>query len=192
MNWPDKDDRSVVAEMQQDPQSPEWQKCRAFFIKKYMKKGYPDPIKEDVVQEALIKVLKCLGTFSYKYPLVVWLGIIFTSTAIDFFRKERRERANISLNVLQDASEEELEVAIETRTPEDAVIIREEIHEVITGYHKALEGRRNGKRDFYVWSRVLLGQEVRQIADHLKIDRQTIYRIIREAKQYFSQLRHKD
>ncbi len=122
----------------------------------------------------------------------MWLGIIFTSTAIDFFRKERRERANISLNVLQDASEEELEVAIETRTPEDAVIIREEIHEVITGYHKALEGRRNGKRDFYVWSRVLLGQEVRQIADHLKIDRQTIYRIIREAKQYFSQLRHKD
>ena len=192
MSWPDKDDRSVVTEMQKDPQSPEWQKCRAFFIKKYMKKGYPDTIKEDVVQEALIKVLKYLGTFSYKYPLVVWLGIIFTSTAIDYFRKERRERANISLNVLQDASVEELEVAIETRTPEDDVLIREEIHEAITGYHKALEGRRNGKRDFYVWSRVLLGQEVRQIADHLKIDRQTIYRILREAKQYFSQLRHKD
>ncbi|HZO75454.1 MAG TPA: sigma-70 family RNA polymerase sigma factor [Ktedonobacteraceae bacterium] len=191
MNWPE-DDRSVVTEMQKDPLSPEWQKCRAFFIKKYMKKGYPDTIKEDVVQEALIKVLKYLGTFSYKYPLVVWLGIIFTSTAIDFFRKERKERANISLNVLQDASEEDLEVAIETRTPEDDALIREEIREVITGYHKALEGRRNGKRDFYVWSRVLLGQEVRQIADHLKIDRQTIYRVIREAKQYFSQLRHKD
>lgn len=194
--WPDKDDRSVVTEMLNDPQSPEWGKCHAFLtarIKGIFGVGYPEHLKEDVVQETLIKVFRHLGSFSYQYSLAAWLAVILTRTAIDCFRRERRGKANVSLDALQDADDEELAIAIETRTPEEDSILHEEIQEALAEHQEYLKRKspKTAKRDFSVLYRcVLLGQEVKHVADCLRIDRQTIYHILRKAKKYF-QLRRK-
>lgn len=197
MDWPNQDDRSIAREMTENPNSPEWLRCRAFLmarIKRVFGGGCPEHLKEDIVQETLIKVVRSLGTFSYQYPLAAWLVVILTRTAIDCFRRERKEKANVvSLDILQDAKEG-YEVAAQTRDLEEHCITSETINEMASGYREWLNKKpKNAERDFDVWRlHVLLGQEAKHIADCLKIDIQIVYRIIRKAKQYFSEHRHED
>lgn len=192
-HWPDKDDRSIV-KMLQDQQSHAWQACRDFFLKKYVKKGYPESAKEDVVQNALIKVYHSLKDFSFKSSLVVWLGTILSTTVIDFARKERNRDANVSLNALQDADEKGWEAAVETRTLEDHCLTRETIVEAVTGYREWLKkkSRKNAERDYDLWSRYVQGQSIGQIAHDRQMKEDTVRHALRKAKQYFSQLHPED
>ncbi len=195
-NWPAQNDRNIVRAMKENPHSPEWEKCRAFLtarIKWIFGGDCPDHLREDIVQETLIKVFRGLKTFSYQSPLVIWLGVLLTRTAIDYlFRKERKEKAHISLDALQDASGEGLEIAAESRALEDHCLTRITINELVNGYREWLKKTdpKNAERDFSIWSRcVLQGQSVKHIAACLNVSIHIIYRVLRKARKYFSQFR---
>lgn len=195
MSWPDKNDREVVHEMMENPDSPEWQKCYAFLtarIKHIFRGGYPEYVRDDIVQEAMTKVFLRLATFSYKCPLGVWLAILLTRTAIDYFRKWQTERNHVSLSAFQDTGGEELELMAKILAPEDHCLTRVTINELVNGYRAWLkeEDPENAERNFAIWSRhVLQGQSVKHIADCLNVSIHIIYRVLREARKYFSQFR---
>jgi len=192
MSWPE-DDRSIV-KMLQDQQSHAWQACRDFFLKKYVKKGYPEKVKEDVVQSALIKVYQSLKDFSFKGSLAGWLGVILTTTVIDFARQERKKEGNVSLDALQEG-EERYALAVEARTPEEHCLTCETVVEVWTGLWHFLKRKSPGiaKRDFDICRRYYVqGQTVRQIAHDLQIKESAVRHALRKAKKYFSQIRRKD
>jgi RNA polymerase sigma factor (sigma-70 family) len=54
----------------------------------------------DVLQESFIKVFKRLDTFKFECPLKAWIRKIIVNTALDHYRKRKREQEN-ALNYMQ-------------------------------------------------------------------------------------------
>jgi RNA polymerase sigma-70 factor (ECF subfamily) len=49
----------------------------------------------DIVQESFIKVFKKLESFNFDCPLKAWIRKIIVNTALDHYRKKKREQENV-------------------------------------------------------------------------------------------------
>lgn len=82
----------------------------------------------DVSQEVFLKLYHNIGTFKGESSFSSWLYRIAKNTALDFLRREKRNRSNVSLSVENDDGEEaELEIpdTTEKNNPEKQALLRE-------------------------------------------------------------------
>ena len=91
--------------------------------------GHPEDT-EDIVQEALLKAWKALGTFKQESRLSTWLIAIATRTAIDVLRHQKRWRAEAQVayaNLCSQSEELSGEVIAQYASPDFSYEVREHI-----------------------------------------------------------------
>lgn len=91
--WPGDDERSVVEAMIRDRDSKHWEECNRLVRQRVpiQAKNIPSNRHEEIIQEAMYKVVKYLPEFRFQSTLRTWLNAIIVSCIIDMYRKRRRE-----------------------------------------------------------------------------------------------------
>jgi RNA polymerase sigma factor (sigma-70 family) len=161
-DWPGPDDRAVVNQMKENPQSPHWEACQkrvAYQI--YFDMKVPDGLKEEIVQNAMKSVKVALADFRYESRLTTWLVTVVRSRIKDELRRYHRAKVNeTSLNALQQDNEGEEADRFEVvapRTTEDECIIRERLREAILGLQTYAKQHKHAKRNGEILSNFSFG-----------------------------------
>lgn len=90
--WPGSDDRRVVKEMLNDPNSPHWEKCRNCIASYLQKSGVPAEYLDDIIQNTVMSVMPGLKNFRFECRLTAWLQTIARNRKIDWYRDKAREK----------------------------------------------------------------------------------------------------
>ncbi len=187
-NWPEGDDRLVVAEMLSDTDSPHWEKCRAFIAKQLFKMKHPPGSEEDIVQQALLAIKKNLSHFRFDAQLTSWITLITNNKAKDALRAYKRQIEQvISIEASQEVEKESIRIDIATeRTLEEEYLLREKLREAISGLQTFVTQQK--KHDLrnarIVFLALLEDLPCDEVAQRLGVDRQVVYTVIRAARRH--------
>lgn len=146
------DDRIVVEEMLRDQRSGQWHECYLLVAKLVQQKAHnisPNQ-REDIVQEAMIRIHKYLPTFKFQCSLKTWIHNIVHSCVIDEYRKIMRiGQFIVSPGVSLDDFElvGDIPVANVPTPMEDECIIRDELREAFAALLEYVSKHSNQERN---------------------------------------------
>ncbi len=187
-SWPGPDDKLVVTEMLADPSSPHWKECNHFFERLIQVSDLPESDKDDVVQDAMLSVIKYLPSFRYECRLQIWLARIANSRKIDMYRRQARLKRNISpTNNFSDDEEDENELAkiSASFTTEDECLMREAVREAYSGVLEYLGDHANPERNRQILQRVMLAQySSQEAAEELGLPVPVVRYVVRSVQRY--------
>ncbi len=164
------------------------------FLDKIASKKFPNLPSSlspmDIVQEALIKLLKKLQSFHYRADLRTWCSTVLFHAGIDLLRKEKTKRKykTVSLDSpLGDGEDTNMHEIIEDTKPgPEAIYLRREIRSMIDA---ALEKSKNPRRDHKIVEMKLAGLQSEQISDELEITVETVDMAMNRLKNRLKGLR---
>jgi RNA polymerase sigma factor (sigma-70 family) len=154
------DDKIVVAEMLRDHSSGQWHECYVLVMGLVQRKAHnisPNH-REDIVQEAMMRVHKYLPTFKFQCSLKTWIHNIVHSCVIDGYRKSIR---TVQYMMPPSDSQEDFEldgdipVANMPTSLEDECIIRAELREACAALLEYVSLHSNEERNRTILRMVL-------------------------------------
>jgi RNA polymerase sigma factor (sigma-70 family) len=187
-DWPGADDKLVVTEMLNDPSSPHWKECRRFFEHFIQVSSVPEANKDDVVQDAMLSVIRYLPSFRYECRLYIWLTRIANSRITDAYRGQKLLNQHISLqNNFSNDEEYENEILKISAplTTEDECLIHEAIRETYAGMTEYLNAHANPERNRQILQRMLLEQySSQEAAEELGVPIPVMRYVVRSVQRY--------
>lgn len=187
-NWPGPDDKLVVTEMLNNPSSPHWKECSSFFEHLIQVSNVPEASKDDVVQNAMLSVLKYLPSFRYECRLYIWLARIANSRITDAYRRQKLLNQHISLqnNCSNDEEyENELVNISAPLTTEDECLLYEAIREAFAGMTEYLNAHANPERNRQILQRILLEDySSQETAEELGVPIPVMRYVVRSVQRY--------
>ena len=196
--WPGLDDKLVVAEMLQNPQSDHWAACNNFINKLIGKlcPHLPYDLREDATQETLASVHNGLPTFRFDSKLTTWLTSIARHRVIDV---ERKYGTIILKEVHTNDRPEDREGNIDTlpvnqsRTPEEEFLTREKLKEVLAEIEAFIKKHAKTERNRQILQMVLLEDySCEETARTLGINAPVVSHVVRSARGHLQEwMRHR-
>lgn len=188
--WPGSDDKPVVMEMRENPDSPHWGQCNIWISRLVSLCDAAEHLKPDIAQEAMIAVHKNLSKFRFGCRLTTWLTRIVNSKKHDAMRRELRKKrhAEISLDELRsDADNNELFEAPAPLTTEEECILREKLRETsrkLQEEYNRYSKKNNAERNKEIIKRHFQDeQKYSDIAADLGVDAQTVADICKRVQR---------
>jgi RNA polymerase sigma factor (sigma-70 family) len=194
LSWLGADDRIVVEEMLRDPRSKQWDECYEFVRKlvHVRAKNIHQDNRNDIVQDAMLKISKSLHTFRYKCRFRTWLFRVVQSCIIDIHRKI--SHAGQLMTPLDD-SHDDIEREGETFTThnflsaEDEYIIRDDLREALNGLQEHISSHANAQRNRRILEIVLLeGQSLEEAAKEIGCSAPVAGYVVRSAQRYIRKI----
>ena len=188
--WPGLDDKLVVAEMLQNPESDHWTACNNFINKLIGKISpyLPYDLREDAVQETMASVHNGLTTFRFNSKFTTWLTSIARHRVIDV---ERKYTAVVDHEVPTKDTPSEREEGLETfpanlsRTPEEEFLTSEKLKETIDEIEAFIKKHTKTERNRQILQRVLLEDySCEETARALGINAPVVSHVVRSARKH--------
>lgn len=184
------DDRIVVEEMLRDQRSGQWHECYLLVAKLVQQKAHnisPNQ-REDIVQEAMIRIHKYLPTFKFQCSLKTWIHNIVHSCVIDEYRKIMRiGQFIVSPGVSLDDFElvGDIPVANVPTPMEDECIIRDELREAFAALLEYVSKHSNQERNRAILLMVLFeNRSLEETARAVGCTAPVVGYIVRSAQRY--------
>lgn len=190
IRWPDSDDRTVVAEMLRDRQSQHWDRCRDFVVRLVAKiaKNIPLDAHEDIVQLAMISIMKSLPIFQYRCSLKTWLISIVNARIIDYIRKESRSReigTTLSAEVLESDDYDDFTASRVVPSSEEEYMVRDQLKKVIALLQEYIYMHKRPERNSLLIQKVLFeNYSIREAAQQVGVSNAIAGYVVRSAQQY--------
>jgi RNA polymerase sigma factor (sigma-70 family) len=188
--WPGADDRIVVEEMLRDRTSGQWYECREF-VKRLVQvqaKNTPRDHREDLVQDAMIRVDKSLPTFQYQCTLRTWLFGVVRSCIIDTHRKFMRVGQFIAPpgDSHDDVAREYDEIdAGTTKTTEDVYIMHDDLRKALAALQEYVSAHANPIRNRRILEMVIFeGRSLENAAKAVGCSAPVAGYVVRSAQRY--------
>jgi RNA polymerase sigma factor (sigma-70 family) len=188
--WPGGDDRIVVEEMLRDHTSGQWYECREF-VKRLVQvqaKNIPQDHREDLVQDAMMRVDKHLHTFRYQCKLSTWLFGIVRSCIIDAHRKFTRAGQFIAPpgDPLDYVEREYDEIDADTaKTAEDVYIMHDDLRKAVAALQEYVSTHANPIRNRRILDMVMFeGRSLEAAAKAVGCSAPVASYVVRSAQRY--------
>lgn len=146
----------------------------------YAKKGMDASFSEDVVQEALVKILGKLDQFEGKSKFTTWAMTIAIREAVSRFR--RKHFQDVSLEQVAGEDSLRIDVPANTQSP-DANAEREQ---VVSKLHELIE-QQLSQRQREAIQALLGGMPVEEIAARTESNRNAVYKLIHDGRKRLKQ-----
>jgi RNA polymerase sigma factor (sigma-70 family) len=189
------DDKIVAAEMLRDHSSGQWHECYLLVVRLVQQKAHNIPTnqREDIVQDAMARILKYLPGFKFECSLKTWIHGIVHSCVIDEYRKSKRTgSASESLDDLD--CDADIPGANVSATVEDECIIRDELRQAFAALLKYVSKHSNKERNTMILRMVLIeNHSLEETARVVGCSAPVVGYIVRSAQRYVREkLRHQD
>lgn len=189
--WPGNDDRSVVAAMLADLDSPHWAECDRYIAKLIHRLQHPlhSHMEEDVKQEAMAAVHRNLPGFRFESRLTTWLYDIARSKVIDLQRKSKQSFSHETFlnEPPDDPMEEESQVfkAHASSSPDEMTLTGELLEEVEAAVKEYTQLHRNPERNTRILRMVLYEDYTcEEVAKKLGMKAALVSHVVRDARKF--------
>lgn len=145
----------------------------------YAKKGMDVSFSEDVVQEALVKILAKLDQFEGKSKFTTWAMTIAIREAVSSFRRKHFQDVSLEQVVGEDSLR--LDVPANTQSPE----MDDEREQVVGKLHELIQELSERQREAI--QALLHGMPVEEIASRTKSNRNAVYKLIHDGRKRLKQ-----
>lgn len=185
-----KDERAIVAEMLRDQHSSHWNECRNFVQRRiYARvKDTSNGLREDIIQEVMLRVWKYLPHFRFESTLRTWVITIIERCIIDVYRKPQSVvpyHFHLPLAAGDSDYESEEPAASEERSAEDAFITNDEIDEGWAALLEYVNTHANRRRNWLILKLVIdEGKTHAEAAEVAGCSSAVVGYIVREAQKY--------
>lgn len=147
-------------------------------LSKSLHNRYGKPFNaEDIVQEALIKVLKSLDKFEGRSKFTTWAMTVATRIGISALR--RKYHQDVSMEPFSSVDGYSIDVAI---TDEPALSNSESRAKIFSVLQSLIDTELTDKQRLATRA-FLSGFATDEIAEHLKMNRNAVYKLIHDARQ---------
>lgn len=174
--WPGEDDTQAIEAMRDDTRSDydyHWQECQIFIngLVKKRASNFSKDDKEEICQNALLRIVRSLPTFKRESRLTTWITKITINCITDAGRMQQAQlkQEDQSLHSSEDADEDEdLIYRIKSpRTTEDNCIFREDVREIKEKLREYFSKHGNKERTIRIFTMHLEGLSQKEIASIL-------------------------
>ena len=141
------------------------------------RRGGGEAFAEDVVQEALIKIMNSLDSFEGRSRFTTWAMTIATRIGISELR--RRHFQNVSLDQITGADDLKFELAVDPGATPDEDNEREEL---MSQFRELIETELTEKQR-KVMQAALRGMPMEEIARRFDSNRNAIYKVFHDARK---------
>ena len=189
--WPGADDRLVVEEMLRDPNSEQWNECHEF-VKHFVyaqTKNLPGDLLDEIVQEAMMRVLKRLPAFQFHCSLRTWLVSTIRTCTIDIYQYRRKERYVAPSSDPHDHAEREEDPSpVASETIEDELLERDELYKALAAIQEYISTHANSARNAQILDMVLLeGRPLEEAARAAGVSAPVAGYVVRSAQRHVRQ-----
>lgn len=187
---PATDDKIIVEEMLRDRSSGQWHECYVLVMRlvQLQAPNISTHQRDDIVQEAMIRIHKYLPTFQFQCSFKTWVFNIVRSCVIDAYRKSKRAgHMMIPLGVPHDDVEHEGDMSTENvpGTVEDACIIRDELHKALAALLEYVSTHSNATRNRKILNMVLFeNHSLEETARSVGCSAPVVGYVVRSAQRY--------
>jgi RNA polymerase sigma factor (sigma-70 family) len=184
------DDKLVVEEMLRDNSSGQWHECYVLVVRLVQQKAHNISMnhRQDIVQDAMMRIHKYLSTFKFQCSLKTWIHSIVHSCVIDDYRKSNRTgHLTVPLSDPQDDFEldSDMPVATLSRAVEDECIIRDELHKAFVALLEYVSRHSNKERNRKILHLVLFeNRSLEDTARAVGCSAPVVGYIVRSAQRY--------
>ncbi len=141
------------------------------------RRGGGEAFAEDVVQEALVKIMDSLDTFEGRSRFTTWAMTIATRIGISQLR--RRHFSNVSLDQITGDDDLKLELAVDReKTPSE----KSDRAEVMAQFQQLINTNLT-ERQRKVMQAALNGMPMEEIARRMESNRNAIYKLFHDARK---------
>lgn len=195
--WPGPDEKRIVVEMLQDGNSPHWERCRELMEVLVSNFGatLPAERREDVVQKAMLSVVRDLPSFRFNSQLRTWLLSVAYHRVID---EKRLNRMSSSLSIANSnqlltydgyGDETEIDTYIPVvRAAEEECIVEEELREVMAEISAYIDSHAKPERNRKIVDMVLLkGRTLEEAAREVGTSSAVASYIIRSVRRHLQE-----
>lgn len=193
--WPGHDEKAVIDDMLADGESLHWNRCYELVeqLTRQWAGGLPVDLREEITQNAMIKVMLYLPAFKQQSKLSTWLVRIVRSCKADEFRKNQQSHTHpvISLNkpLRNDEGDEESIDLPASLTAEQELEMREELHEIFNAILEFLAEHGKQERNSEIIGLYLDGYNHQKITLQLGIPAPVVGYVIRSMQRYAREFR---
>ncbi len=146
-------------------------------LSKSMSNRYGNTVQpDDVVQEAMLKILESLDTFAGRSRFTTWAMTIATRVAISEMR--RKHYQDVSLDSITSGENLSFEIAADPSVPDEERIDRAK---VLSTLHQLIESELSVKQREAIQA-LLSGLPVEEIASRTGSNRNAVYKLIHDAR----------
>ena len=184
------DDKIVVAEMLRDGSSGQWYECYVLVMRRVQIKAhnFSNDRRDDIVQEAMIRIHKYLPTFQFQCALKTWIFTIVRSCIIDAYRKSVHV-GELIIPFVDSHDDGELEggmaITNEPGTVEDVCIIRDELHKALAALLEYVSLHSNPTRNRKILNMVLFeNYSLEETAQAVGCSAPVVGYVVRSAQRY--------
>lgn len=184
------DDKIVVEEMLRDHSSGQWHECYLLVARLVQQKAHNISTnqREDIVQEAMMRIQKYLPAFKFQCSFKTWVHNIVHSCVIDEYRKIHRAGQFIMPQggSLDDCELDcDIPVAHMPATLEEECIIRDELREAFAALLEYVSLHSNEERNRAILRMVLFeSRSLEQTARVVGCSAPVVGYIVRSAQRY--------
>ena len=182
--------------MLRDPNSSHWSECQKFIqrIIQSQSRNLSLELKEEIVQSAMLSVVRYLPAFRFDCKLATWLVKIAHHRIIDAYRKEPPDHShhsddyspfpNVYLQVSDEDEENEAYIShiSSEKTAEEECVIREELRDAFNDLQVYLSNRKYAKRNIHVMEMHFEGFSQKEIARKLDMPTANVGYVIRSTQ----------
>ena len=141
------------------------------------RRGGGEAFAEDVVQEALLKIMESLDSFEGRSRFTTWAMTIATRIGISELR--RRHFQNVSLDQITGSDDLKFELAVDSEASPAQEADREEL---LSQFRDLIESELTDKQR-QVMQAALNGMPMEEIARRLDSNRNAIYKVFHDARK---------
>lgn len=170
----------------------DWTLCREYVKVKIDQKfvNLSPHLREEAVQETMIQVYKNLPTFRGDSKFTSWLLSVAYHNTINVIRKQpKKAHSDLYLGELSENFEESLGsfITAQLPTPEEIVLAREELNEVVSKIREFLQKHRNRELNGQILTGMMEEYSYKEIAEQLGMSETGVGYIIRALRKYLKQ-----
>jgi RNA polymerase sigma factor (sigma-70 family) len=187
---PATDDKIVVEEMLRDRTSGQWHECYILVMRRVQVQAHniSDARRDDIVQDAMIRIHKYLPTFQFQCAFKTWVFNIVRSCIIDAYRKSIRTEQNM---IPLSDSHDDLELEADRSTinvpgaVEDECITRDELHKAFAALLEYVSLHSNPTRNRKILHMVLFeNRSLEETAQAAGCSAPVVGYVVRSAQRY--------
>jgi RNA polymerase sigma factor (sigma-70 family) len=182
-------DKIIVEEMLHNSNSGQWYEWNLFVTRLVNSRTHNIPIdqRDDIVQEAMLRIDKYLPAFRFNCSLRTWIFNIVRSCIIDTYRKSRRlVEFHALIDPCNDVEiEDELLIAGMSATVEDECITRDELRRAMIALQEYVSLHANPTRNRAILEMVLYeDRSLEETAQAVGCSAPVVGYVVRTARRY--------
>jgi len=185
--WPGPDEKQTVVQMLTDPYCDHWNECHQFLERVIQLSRLPVDMQEDVIQNAVLSVVRNLSTFRFDCKFSTWLVYVARSRITDAQRDlNRYKKQFIAQSEAPYNEENETDTfTIEAQhTTEEECIIRENISEAMKALQEYVSAHSKPARNRQILQKIMLDQYTyEEAAKELGVNAPVIRYIVHAAQR---------